>query len=77
LILYNNYFFDKHTFVIKFCSLFCIDDVNGLWIYEAKDRERVGTLLQELVTINETNFFFSNTTKFIKKILLKSQNDTY
>lgn len=25
------------------------DDVNGLWIYEAKDRERVGTLLQEEV----------------------------
>jgi len=25
------------------------DDVNGLWIYEAKDRERVGKLLQEEV----------------------------
>jgi len=30
------------------------DDVNGLWIYEAKDRERVGKLLQEEVKLEKS-----------------------
>ncbi|KAG4107160.1 hypothetical protein H8356DRAFT_1626033 [Neocallimastix lanati (nom. inval.)] len=46
------------------------DDVNGLWIYEAKDRERVGKLLQEEVKLEK------NRSKSLKASLSTQQPTT-